>query len=91
MKAIGARNRSVLKNIAIENISIGIIGGFTSLLILYLASQLMSMFLGLNNSMISFIFMVELMGLSVLISVFASIIPAYNIVKIRPLSVLRYE
>lgn len=91
MKAIGARNRSVLKNIAIENISIGIIGGFTSLLILYLASQLMSMFLGLNNSMISFIFMVELMGLSVLISVVASIIPAYNIVKIRPLSVLRYE
>ncbi|HOI76195.1 MAG TPA: ABC transporter permease [Methanofastidiosum sp.] len=91
MKAIGARNWSVLKNIAIENISIGVTGGFTSLLVLYLASQLMSIFLGLDKSMISFIFMMELIGLSVLISVFASIIPAYNIVKIRPLSVLRYE
>ncbi|NPV49598.1 MAG: FtsX-like permease family protein [Candidatus Methanofastidiosum sp.] len=91
MKAIGARNRSVLKNIAIENISAGLTGGFTSLLVLYLASQLMSMFLGLDKSIISLIFMVELIGLSVLISVFASIIPAYNIVKIRPLSVLRYE
>lgn len=40
---------------------------------------------------ISVIFMTELVGLSVLIFVFASIIPAYNIVKIRPLSVLRYE
>jgi predicted lysophospholipase L1 biosynthesis ABC-type transport system permease subunit len=91
MKAIGARNLSVLKNIAIENISVGVTGGFTSLLVLYLASQLMSMFLGLDKTTISFIFMGELIGLSVLISVFASIIPAYNIVKIRPLSVLRYE
>ena len=49
MKAIGARNWSVLKNIAIENISVGVTGGFTSLLVLYLASLLMSMFLGLGK------------------------------------------
>lgn len=91
MKAIGAKNITVLKNIIIENISVGVIGGCTALLVLYAASQLMVLYLGLSNSMISLKFIAELMGLSVLISVFASIIPAYNIVKIRPLSVLRYE
>ncbi|KYC52977.1 MAG: macrolide transporter ATP-binding /permease protein [Candidatus Methanofastidiosum methylothiophilum] len=91
MKAIGAKNINVLKNIIIENISVGLIGGFTALLVLYGASQLMVLYLSLSNSMISLKFIIELIGLSVLISVLASIIPAYNIVKIRPLSVLRYE
>lgn len=91
MKAIGAKNISVLKNIIIENISVGLIGGFTALLVLFGASQLMVLYLGLSNSMISLSFILELIGLSVFISILASIIPAYNIVKIRPLNVLRYE
>jgi len=91
MKAIGASNITVLKNLAIENLTIGAIGGILSLLILYLAFFGLSIILQIGDTPISFTILIGIFMLSLVISVLASIVPAYNTSKIRPLSVLRYE
>ena len=91
MKAIGASNITVLKNLAIENLVIGAIGGILSLVILYLAFFGLSIILQIGDTPISFTILIGIFILSLVISVLASIVPAYNTSKIRPLSVLRYE
>ncbi|MCC7572626.1 MAG: ABC transporter permease [Candidatus Methanofastidiosum sp.] len=91
MKAIGASNLTVLKNLAVENLAIGTIGGILSLVILYMAFVGLSLILQIGNIPISFAILMGIFTLSLVVSVLASIIPAYNTSKIRPLSVLRYE
>lgn len=91
MKSIGASNKTVLKNLAVENMVIGIIGGILSLFILYFAFLGISRILQIGTIPISFTILGAIFLLSIVISIFASIIPAYNTSKIRPLSVLRYE
>ena len=91
MKAIGASNITVLKNLAIENLTIGAIGGILSLVILYLAFFGLSIILQIGDTPISFTILISIFIVSLVVSVLASIIPAYNTSKIRPLSVLRYE
>lgn len=91
MKAIGASNLTVLKNLAVENLAIGAIGGVLSLVILYMAFFGLSIILQIGGTPISPIILVGIFLLSLVVSVVASIIPAYNTSRIRPLSVLRYE
>ncbi|KYC47875.1 MAG: macrolide transporter ATP-binding /permease protein [Candidatus Methanofastidiosum methylothiophilum] len=91
MKAIGASNFTVLKNLAIENLAIGAIGGVLSLVILYVAFFGLSIILQISGTPVSPFVLVGIFLLSLVVSVIASIIPAYNTSKIRPLSVLRYE
>ena len=91
MKAIGASNLAILKNLAVENLAIGVIGGVLSLVILYMAFFGLSIILQISGTPISPIILGSIFLLSLVVSVVASIIPAYNTSKIRPLSVLRYE
>jgi putative ABC transport system permease protein len=91
MKAIGASNLTVLKNLAVENLAIGAIGGVLSLVILYFAFFGLSIILQIEGTPISPFILGGIFFLSLIVSVIASIIPAYNTSKIRPLSVLRYE
>ena len=91
MKAIGASNFTVLKNLAIENLAIGVVGGILSLVILYFAFFGLSIILQIGGTPISPFILGGIFFLSLVVSVIASIIPAYNTSKIRPLSVLRYE
>ena len=91
MKAIGASNFTVLKNLAVENLAIGAIGGILSLVILYIAFVGLAAILQIGEAPVSLSILGGIFFLSLVVSVIASIIPAYNTSKIRPLSVLRYE
>ena len=91
MKAIGASNLTVLKNLAIENLTIGAIGGILSLIVLYVSFFGISVILQIGETPINSFVLIGIFLLSLVVSVIASIIPAYNVSKIRPLSVLRYE
>ena len=91
MKAIGASNFTILRNLAVENLVIGAIGGVLSLIILYVAFFGLSIILQIGGTPISPLILAGIFFLSLVVSVVASIIPAYNTSKIRPLSVLRYE
>ncbi|NMC58026.1 MAG: FtsX-like permease family protein [Candidatus Methanofastidiosa archaeon] len=91
MKAIGASNFTVLKNLAIENLAIGAIGGILSLVVLLASFFGLALLLELEGTPISLPIVIGIFILSLIVSVIASIIPAYNTSKIRPLSVLRYE
>ncbi len=91
MKAIGASNNKVLKNLSVENLIVGVIGGFLSLIILYFAFFGISQILQIGTIPISLTILGGIFMLSIVVTVLASIIPAYNTSKIRPLSVLRYE
>ena len=92
MKALGAKRLDILFNMTVENLIIGFIGGIIGVIITVFLSFILG---GIFRTEIHLTFqpliMAGLIATSLLISVIASIIPAYNAAKVRPLVALKYE
>ncbi len=90
MKAVGWTNRDVMKNVLLESIVIGTIGGVIGLLLGFIGSMAINTMIGglamvtVELAMESFIFAVALGALG-------GLYPAYRASKLNPIEALRYE
>jgi putative ABC transport system permease protein len=92
MKALGAKRLDILFNMTVENLIIGLIGGIIGVIItVFLSYILGTLFRTTIHLTFQPLTMVGLIFISLLIAAIASIIPAYNAAKVKPLVALKYE
>src|SRR5205085_2624571 len=92
MKAVGLSGRRVLLQMVLENGIIGLVGGLLGVGVGVIATLLLS----LNSNIpitqsVSWGIVGALLGLSVLISLIATLLSAWTAAREKPLHVLRYE
>jgi putative ABC transport system permease protein len=98
MKAIGAKNRDILKIFLFNSAMVGFVGGIFGIILGALVSAVFPM-IGVSmtspesETSISFSprMMILGLGLAVLIGVVSGVVPAYRASKLKPVDALRYE
>jgi putative ABC transport system permease protein len=89
LKALGARNGTILKLFLFEACMVGMIGGVLGIALSYLASSAMTSF-GLPSAITLDLVLLG-MGFSIAIGAIAGLIPARNASSVAPVEALRYE
>jgi putative ABC transport system permease protein len=98
MKAIGAKNRDILKIFLFNSAMVGFVGGIFGIILGALVSAVFPM-IGVsmtspeNETSISLSprLMIIGLGLAILIGVVSGVVPAYRASKLKPVDALRYE
>ena len=90
LKAIGWKNKDIIKMIIYEAIIIGIFGGIMGVLFGYLGSQIVQIISGIPTE-VSIVLISQVMIFATIIGVIASIYPAYLAGKMSPVEAVRYE
>jgi putative ABC transport system permease protein len=97
MRAVGASNRIVMQTVIVEGVFVGLVSWLLASLLALPQSKLMSMMVGINfiKVPLDFAFATGAIGLwliiVVILSVFASYLPARNASRIRVQEALEYE
>lgn len=96
MKAIGARNRDILTIFLMNAALIGVVGGFLGVFFGIILSAALPSLVGETNflregTFVSLHSILVAMIVSVLISMLAGLIPAYQASKLKPVDALRFE
>ena len=89
LKALGARNGTILKLFLFEACMVGLIGGVLGIALSYLASSALASF-GLPSAITLDLILLG-MGFSVAIGAVAGVIPARNAASVAPVEALKYE
>ena len=89
LKALGARNNTILKLFLFEACAVGLIGGVLGIALSYLASYALASF-GLPSAITPDLVILG-MGFSVIVGAVAGLIPARNAASVAPVEALRYE
>ena len=89
-KAIGATTKSILIQFLTESSIISLIGGIIGMIIGYIGSQLIGLFVGVTPS-ISVIIVIGVLLFSSAIGIFFGIYPAKKAANLNPIDALRYE
>jgi len=89
LKALGARNGTILKLFLFEACMVGLIGGVLGIALSYLASSALASF-GLPSAITLDLILLG-MGFSVAIGAIAGVIPARNAASVAPVEALKYE
>jgi len=89
LKALGARNNTILKLFLFEACMVGLIGGVLGIALSYLASFALESF-GLPSAITLDLVLLG-MGFSVAVGAIAGLIPARNASSVAPVEALRYE
>ena len=89
LKALGARNNTILKLFLFEACAVGLIGGVLGIALSYLASSALASF-GLPSAITLDLVLLG-MGFSVIVGAVAGVIPARNASSVAPVEALRYE
>jgi len=89
LKALGARNGTILKLFLFEACMVGLIGGVLGIALSYLASSALASF-GLPSAITPDLILLG-MGFSVAVGAVAGLIPARNASSVAPVEALRYE
>ncbi len=89
LKALGARNGTILKLFLYEACMVGMIGGVLGIALSYLASSALASF-GLPSAITLDLVLLG-MGFSVIVGAVAGVIPARNASSVAPVEALRYE
>lgn len=89
-KAIGARNRDILRQFLIESIAVSALGGILGILVGFSVAKLVASttFLSASVTLSSVIIGILFIGL---VGIFFGIFPAYKAAKLDPIQALRYE
>jgi putative ABC transport system permease protein len=90
MKAVGAKRRTILQFLLIENAIVGFLGAGVGVLLAMLASALLANMIGIGTGFNWGVILV-LIGVGMVLSISASALTAYPASGERPMTVLRYE
>jgi len=105
MKAVGAKNRTILLIFLLNSAMIGLVGGIMGSFIGVFISQIMNNMISgggmseggrgmakmMSSSIVSPEIILGVLGFSVLIGIISGVIPAYRASKMNPVDALRYE
>jgi len=96
MKAVGARNKDVLLIFLFNAALIGLVGGILGVVFGTFLSGLLPSLMGelrffRAGTLVSMESVVMALSVSVLVGIFAGIIPAYKASRLKPVDALRYE
>jgi putative ABC transport system permease protein len=89
LKALGARNGTILRLFLFEACMVGMIGGVLGIALSYLASSALASF-GLPSAITPELVLLG-MGFSIAIGAVAGVIPARNAASVAPVEALKYE
>jgi putative ABC transport system permease protein len=87
-KAIGAKKRTILAN-SLESSTICLLGGLVGVLLSFGVTALINAML--MPASISIPIVIVALTVSVIVGVFAGILPAFKAAKLNPIDALRYE
>lgn len=91
MKAIGATNFQILKQILIESISISLIGGIIGIILSFFIISQINVIIGIEIAKINLFLLFFSIFFAVILGIIGGISPAYKAMKIQPAEALRYE
>lgn len=91
MKAIGATNFQILRQILIESISISLIGWIIALIISFLIVSQINAIVGMEIAKINSFLLFFSILFAIILGTIGGISPAYKAIKIQPTEALRYE
>lgn len=96
MKAIGAKNKDIMKIFLLNAALIGLVGGVLGIIGGILLSGLLPSLMGdmrmfRGESFVSMTSILLALGVSVLVGILAGAVPAYKASKLKPVDALRYE
>ena len=88
-KAIGAKKRTILTQFLFESAAICLLGGLVGVLLSFGVTALINALL--MPASISIPIVIVALTVSILVGVFAGIVPAFKAAKLNPIDALRYE
>jgi ABC-type antimicrobial peptide transport system permease subunit len=91
LKSVGYTSSTVLGEVLIENAIIGGLGALLALLLVTFVTSLLGHFAFKANFSVNGIVIISLIAGSALLAVVTALLVAWGSVRVRPLSVLRYE
>ena len=90
MKAIGATNSTILRQVMEESAAVSLVGGVLGLFLGWVTALVISHFSGFNAIVAPWLAMLGI-GFALIIGVGAGLYPAWSASKLDPIDVLRYE
>jgi predicted lysophospholipase L1 biosynthesis ABC-type transport system permease subunit len=91
LKAVGYTSRSVLGEVLVENMTIGLLGGGLAMALVALATSLLGSLLFNATFTMPLATVAELVPAAALVCMLVAAIVAFGATRVRPLEVLRYE
>jgi len=91
LKSVGYTSRTVLGEVLIENATIGGLGALLAMLLVTFVTSLLGHFFFKSNFSVNGLVVIGLILGSALLAVLTALLVAWGSVRVRPLTVLRYE
>jgi ABC-type antimicrobial peptide transport system permease subunit len=91
LKSVGYTSRTVLGEVLIENATIGGLGALLAMLLVTFVTSLLGHFVFSSNFSVNGLIVIGLILGSALLAVLTALLVSWGAVRVRPLTVLRYE